>query len=344
MTMGDLREVLRERADGPSPANPRRHDEVRSRIRGRRRRRRAAAGALTGVAAAAAVVVTVSLLPGASPDDTTALTRPGPSATNPAEKGLPERFTAPDGTEYRRVATAAITGEKKASVKVPVSGLPLEVAALCVGDRDANSPRVWVDGRFGRVGDGFGPCRPDRELQPLTVPEGAEQVTVTFDTTTSGRGCVRKVKGGPCLEVQKKEGGWRLAVYEWTPPSRPVTPEPVRAFPERLAGKKLAATATGVYPQDDTIELKVTSTTGRIGFDQLCSGDLADRMRFTLTIDGEKSPATSGCGVWKQGEFPMAMSEHRIPKGREVTVTGRIEIQGEHTNRPIAWGVGAYRD
>ncbi|MEV4174667.1 hypothetical protein [Nonomuraea sp. NPDC049709] len=341
MTVQDLRDVLRERAEGPSPANPRRHDQVRARIRRTRLRRRAAAGTALVAAVAAGMV----LLPGtAAPParETTTAARLAPTAT---AKELPLRFTAPDGTEYRRLATAALEadGAKKTSVTIPVSGRPLDVAALCDGEFGASAPKILVDGNHTGP-RGFTSCPNAMELQPLVVPPGATRVTVTFDTTTTGWGCVVKKKGGPCVRVPEKRAGWDLAVYEWTPPSRPVTPEPVKAFPDRAGGRRLASMSTGVYPNDSTIELEVVSTGGRIGIDQLCSGDLAARMWFTYRVNGGQSPSTVMCGVWKEGPYPMAMSEFEVPKGKKVTITGRMGLWGEHTNRPVDWAVAVYRN
>ncbi|MEV0390318.1 hypothetical protein [Nonomuraea sp. NPDC050643] len=340
MTVQDLRDVLRERAEGPSPANPRRHDEVRARIRRTRLRRRTmAGGAVVAMASVVAVVAVVALLPGTAEE-------PPPATTVTAEpaSGLPERYTAPDGTAYRRLATARLTAEgaKKTSVTIPLSGLPLDVAARCDGEFGSGAPRILVDGRHTGP-RGFAPCPTGMDLQPLVVPEGAKEVTVTFDTTTSGSACATRTRNGPCVPVKPRRAGWDLAVYEWTPPARPVTPEPVRALPGRLGGKRLISQSTGVWPGDSTFEVEVVGTGGTIGIDQICSGDLAGRMWFRYRVDGKESPATSGCGVWKKGAFPMAMAEFTLPKGKRVTVTAQVGLWGESTNRPVDWAIGVYK-
>ncbi|TMR88994.1 hypothetical protein [Nonomuraea basaltis] len=330
MTVQDLRDVLRERAEAPSPANPHRHDQVHARIRRTRLHRRLTAGA----AVVAAVVVGVSLLPGTTerPRETTAAARPAPE--------LPERFTAADGTEYRRVATATLKAKaaQKTSVTIPVTGKPLDVAALCDGVSGGEPPNVSVNGRDDPESS-FTPCEKEMQLRELTVPDDAEEVTVTFDTTTYGSGCVSKTKGGPCVPIEPRPVGWSLAVYEWTPPARPVEAEPVRAFPGRLGGGKLAAFTSGMWPQDSSFTMTFKST-GTVLIDQLCTGDLAGRMRFTFQVDG--SPGSGNCGIWKEGPFPMAMSEFWIPKGKQVTVRGKLRLRGESANRPVRWSVGAY--
>ncbi|MGW4967075.1 hypothetical protein ACWEPL_58490 [Nonomuraea sp. NPDC004186] len=339
MTVQDLRDVLRERAEAPSPGNPNRHEQVSSRIRRTRLRRRATAGA---AAVAASAVVGVSLSPGT-------VTAPGPGTTATARTeqdkpaGLPEEFTAGDGTAYRRLAVGTIgkEGAKKVSLTVPVSGKPLDVAMTCDGDTGADSPVVVVNDRAD-TGSQAVPCGKSMQLRPLSVVRrGATEATVTFDTTVVARGCVQFKKDGPCVTPKPKEATWHVAVYEWTPPARPVEPEPVRDFPDRLAGWKLARSATGMWDRNRSFTLVVTSPGGKISLDQLCTGELATRMWFKYRVDAEESMATS-CAVWKSGPYPMALQEFFVPKGKKVTITGKIGFWGEYTNRPVRWSVGVY--
>ncbi|MFI7637981.1 hypothetical protein [Nonomuraea sp. NPDC049400] len=339
MTVQDLRDVLREQAETPSPANPYRHEQVRSRIRRTRLRRRVTAGA----AVVAAVAVGVYLIPGAvaAPErgTTAAQTEHGTAAA-----GLPESFTSRDGTRYRRLATATLkkNGEAKTSVKVPVSGKPLDVAAACDGDGGSPAPNVSVNGRDDPKSS-FAPCEKGMFLRPLTMIEpGATEATVTFDTITYGSPGCGQEQGGTCGPVVPEQSTWRLAVYEWTPPARPVQPERGKALPARLAGWKLARSATGVSDRDRSFSLVVKSESGKVAIDQLCTGDLATRTWFTYQVGLEKSAATATCAVWKTGPFPMAMAEFRVPKGERVTITGRLGVLGESTNRPVRWSAGVY--
>ncbi|MEV4576139.1 hypothetical protein AB0K16_23115 [Nonomuraea jabiensis] len=341
MTVQDLRDVLRERAETPSPANPYRHDQVRSRIGRIRLRRRVTVGT---AAVAASAVVGVSLLPG-----TVTAPEPGTTATARAEQdrpaGLPEEFTAGDGTAYRRLAVGTIRteGAKKVALTVPLSGKPLDVAMTCDGEADAGSPIVFVNGRAD-TGSRILACGKAMQLRPLSVVRrGETEATVTFDTTVVGRGCVQRKKDGPCVTPTPKEATWHVAVYEWTPPARPVEPEPVKDFPDRVNGWKLARSATGVWDRDSSFTLEVRSPSGKIGMEQLCTGELAGRMWFKARINGTDSQKmVGGCGVWKSGDYPMAMTEYAVPKGSRVTITGKIGLWGEYTNRPVRWSVGVY--
>ncbi|MEV3987079.1 hypothetical protein [Nonomuraea sp. NPDC049758] len=339
MSVQDLREMLRERAEGPAPAIPDRHELVRRRVR-RTWRRRVMASAAATVAAGAAVL---SLLPGG------AVTRHEPatsaSAVAPAPEPLPERFTAHDGTGYRRLATATVRtdGARKTSVTIPVTGRPLDVAALCDGSFGATAPRISVAGRAAGASPPISPCLKGMELVPLPVPAGAGQVTVTFDTTTRGGGCTRQGKGAPCVTPEPVKAVWNLAVYEWTPPARPVDPEPLRAFPKRLPSWELAgATQDRIWPQDGTATVTVRGDGGRMGIEALCAGDLARRMWFTYRIEGGDEGVVT-CSQWTGGPYPMAMTELAVPEGRRVTVTVRAGIWGEGTNRPVRWAMAVYR-
>ncbi|MEQ4721599.1 hypothetical protein [Nonomuraea sp. B19D2] len=335
MTVQDLRDVLREQAEAPSPANPYRHEQVRSRIRRTRLRRRVTAGA----AVVAAVAVGVYLVPAAPRErETTAAAQTG-STAKPGR--LPESFTSGDGTEYRRLAATALKakGETKTSVKVTVSGKPLEVAGRCDGDPRSDTPAVLVNGQV-TAGPGSLPCSKEMSMFPLTVPRGVTEVTVTFDTIRVGGGCARRKKDGPCVPIEPRPANWSLAVYEWTPPAEPVEPGPVGAFPARAGGMKLADSTTGVWPRDSSFTLAVRSGSGKLGVDQLCTGDLASRLWFRIQVEGQES--SGNCGVWKKGSYPMAMSEFAVPKGKRVTITGKISIWGGHTNRPVRWSVGAF--
>lgn len=334
MTVQDLRDVLRERAEGPSPANPARHEQVGAHIRRIRRRRRVVGGAAAGVAAAA-VLFGAWLVPGAAD-------QPQKATVAASIAKLPERFTAPDGTEYRRVATTAIeaTGDRKAVVTVPLSGKPLDVAGVCEG-ADNTPLRVSAGARTSSIG--FRGCTKAMQLHPLPVPGNTGEVKVTFDTTTRGTGCVQVQSGGPCLPVEPERGDWSLAVYEWTPPAEPVVPAPVKDLPRRLGNWKLTDSKTGLWPRDTTARFEIVGTGRKLAFDQICGGDLARRLLVHTATDLTDSQQSTTCSEWKNGPFPMAMTElPAVPKGKRVVVTVRISVLGEATNRPIRWSFGLY--
>ncbi|NUP80149.1 MAG: hypothetical protein HOV96_21655, partial [Nonomuraea sp.] len=181
------------------------------------------------------------------------------------------------------------------------------------------------------------------ELVPLIVPAGADRVTVPFDTTTRGGGCVRKGEDGPCVPQTPPKAVWSLAVYEWTPPAEPVEPDPLRDFPKRVAGwEQGRATRDLMWPRDRAFTLTVEGKGGRIGIEALCGGDLAERMWFAYRADGGEE-VTGTCGRWENGPYPMAMNEFTVPEGERVTVTGRAGIWGADTNRPVRWAVAVYR-
>ncbi|MCA2226491.1 hypothetical protein [Nonomuraea aurantiaca] len=342
MTVHDLRDVLREHGDGPSPANPARHEEIAARIRRIRLRRRALGGG--GVTAvAAAVALGVSLLPGSLSRPTEPRPATASEATlvpkQPADF-LPERFTTSDGTKYRRIAITAIkrAGPTKVSVTIPVSGKPLDVGAVCAGP-STDAPSVSTgDGRSTSAD--FGGCSRSMQLRPLLVPAATSgsKLTLTFNTTVRGGGCL--MRNGTCVPRKPTRGLWSLAVYEWTPPARPAEPPPLKALPDHAGEARLAETKTGVWPQNGSATFKVR---GKVGFDTLCTGDLAGRLWFSFMANGHPAGGSGSCGVWEGGAFPSAVSEFSYPTNKTTTVKVTWKLLGTATNRPVRWSVGLYQ-
>ncbi|WP_344580347.1 hypothetical protein [Nonomuraea roseoviolacea] len=349
MTVRDLRDVLREHGDAAPPPNPARHEQVRARIGRIRRRRRLLA---TGTAAAAvAAVLGVVVLPG-GPGQRGNTTVAVDSAATPAgdtpTPKLPETFTAPDGTVYRRLAMTSIgaTGSRKATVTIPVTGKPLDVAGVCTPRGEAPSGiQIRIDGRPTTNGGLI--CargrQPQRRLEPLTVPAGPDRATITFDTTTHGSTCGRPDPKNPCRPVTPERVPWDLAVYEWTPPQQPVQPAAPKAFPRTSAGWKLADTGTGTWPGKTSLTFRVRGDGGQIGLDAVCTGDLGARLWFRYEIDGKDTGAASGCAVWEKGPYPMAMTLFKSRKGKPMTITVKPFVESSVEGRPIRWSVGLFR-
>ncbi|MEU0571333.1 hypothetical protein ABZ297_38880, partial [Nonomuraea sp. NPDC005983] len=303
-----------------------------------------AATALLGVLAVGAPMLQTAAQPLQQ-----ATTAARPAATQPATMGsapakptpkLPERFTAPDGTEYRLVADSRImlAGGTKATVTVPVTGKPLAMGAVCTGSDDSG-PRVSTGERMFPPA-AFTVCSRHLALQPLVVPKGAKQVTVTVDDTTRGRGCVWDKARNTCEPQQPKRGTWFLAAYEWMPPAKPVDPGEPKPFPAKVSGWKLAETKTGTFPQDATATFHLEGGHS-YGLDQLCTGDLASSLRFSYL--GAITGVVGSCGVWESGPWPYAMNEVRVPKGQRLRVSIRLSMPGEVGNRPVRWSVGLFR-
>ncbi|MEU8149870.1 hypothetical protein [Nonomuraea sp. NPDC048901] len=340
MTVHDLRNVLREHGDGPSPANPARHEEIAARIRRIRLRRRMLGGGGV-VAVAAAVALGVSLLPGSLAEPTEPRHEPAAEATAiPTGLAglLPEQFIASDGTKYRRIAITSIkrTGPTKVSVTIPVSGKPLDVGAVCAGP-DSSAPRISAGNRSMTAH--FSGCSRRMRLQPLQVPAATRgKLTITFDTTTSGKVCL--IRNGKCVPREFTRGAWSLAVYEWTPPARPAEPTTLAAMPDHAGKARLAETKAGVWPQEGSATFKVR---GKVGFDTSCTGDLADRLWFSFVVNGRPQGGSGACGVWEGGAFPSAVSEFSFPTNKTTTVKVTWKLLGSDTNRPVRWAVGLYQ-
>ncbi|MEU7742721.1 hypothetical protein [Nonomuraea sp. NPDC049158] len=338
MTVHDLRDVLREHGDGPSPANPARHEEIAARIRRIRLRRRALGGGVAAVAAA--VALGVSLLPGSLSGPTEPLPATAAEATlvpkQLADFLLPQ-FTASDGTKYRRIATASIkrTGPTKVSVTIPVSGKPLDVAAVCAGpNKGGVRVSTSADGPASAI---FTRCSKRMELRPLRVPGSTSgtKLTVTFDAIDWD--CTSR--NGKCVQPKTVPGAWSLAVYEWTPPARPVEPPPFKDLPDHVGKAQLAERKTGVWPQEASATFKVR---GKAGFAAVCTGDLAGRLLFSFEVDGRKQSGSRSCS-WEGSAFPLAVSDFANPTDRTTTVKVTWMLLGSGTNRPVRWSFGVYR-
>ncbi|MFC4592232.1 hypothetical protein [Sphaerisporangium corydalis] len=340
MSMHELRSVLRERGDDAPAPNPARYAQVEARIRRTRRRRRGAAAAAVLAAVSVMALPLVDLTPGRPRDTTTAAVRPSPD--------LPGRFTADDGAEYTRLAVTRLEppGRPKAIVTVPVSGRPLDIAATCDGGEKAQVPPITsIDGKVSIESSFIGPCTKKMTLKPLSVPKGASEVTIKF---TISRGepsaCVQGSGKKTCEPVTgpQDQAVWHFAIYEWLPAETPSRPRAPKAFPERVEGEKLLEVRNGTWPQNSEATFKVMGRGRKLGLDQLCTGTLADRMRYTYQVNGRDLGVAGDCAVWTTGSYPMAISEFDAPAGKWITVRLRWEMPGAPTGRPVRWSVGLF--
>ncbi|MFG3438491.1 hypothetical protein ACGF0J_14705 [Nonomuraea sp. NPDC047897] len=260
---------------------------------------------------------------------------------------LPASFTSADGAVYRRLGVASVgtSSGGKATITIPVTGKPLDVASVCSrGGRPGSShavPRITI----GRTPVNTGLyCLQGRQLVSLPVPVGAgKEVTVTFDTTTVGSACVREKPSDPCRKVEEEPTDWSLAVYEWTPPERPVEPPALRALPHRAGGLALTQSRSGTWPREASVTFRVRGNGRKVGVDQLCSGELAGRLRFRFEVDGRDTGSGTSCGGWKNGTYPLAISEVTVPKGRTATITVKASMPSAAPNRLVRWSVGLYQ-
>ncbi|MFC4531503.1 hypothetical protein [Sphaerisporangium dianthi] len=348
MTVQDLQNALRSHGEAPVPANPARHDQVQARIRRIRRRRHAAvAGAAAAALSAAAVLGFVSLSGQAQRDqDAVAVAQrssgvPAQKSGPPEHTALPRTFTSADGTEYRRLAVTAIakTGAKKATVTVPVTGKPLDIAAVCSGGRRSSmGVLVRINGRAG--GQGPLPCATGRQLVPLAVPAGAgERITVTFELVKRLSGCV--IVAGSCVQPDDARVRWSLAVYEWTPPEHPVEPQAPRGLPKPPKGYSPADSRTGTWPRDRSLTFDVLGDGKPIGVHHVCTGDVASRLSFEIELNG-RFASRGGCGAWTDKSSSLTLAEFRVPKGKKATITVNLTMRPEAPNRPVRWSVGLW--
>ncbi|MEV4568547.1 hypothetical protein AB0K12_32665 [Nonomuraea sp. NPDC049419] len=330
-TLRDLHELFDDMS-AAAPDNRGRITQLERRIR-RDTRHRATGTALAAAAvvAAATMFVPTVLSPGPTPPhrETTAAVEP------PA--GLPMQFTSNDGSAYHRLAFATLTKEaKKASLTVPVSGKPLEVAALCPKDNPTRfaGPGVLVNGKPSS--SWFQQCLTGERmaLEAVNVPKSADHVTITFDTANEP--CARK-QIEPCQPAD-----WPVAVYEYTPPAQPVEPASIEDFPRTLGTLKLAGQASGVWPRTSSFKLTVTSPGGYFRVEHRCTGDLAGRLTITYRIGDEASQGAWICTRGRPTETNAMLWSRKVPEGATITVSGKVKVQAGHPNRQARWSVAVY--
>ncbi|HUR04418.1 MAG TPA: hypothetical protein VM347_17880 [Nonomuraea sp.] len=175
------------------------------------------------------------------------------------------------------------------------------------------------------------------ELRPLPVPVSTSgtKLTVTFDAINWN--CTWRK--GKCEQPKTIRSAWSLAVYEWTPPARPVEPPPFKDLPDHVGKTRLVERKTGVWPQETSATFKVR---GKVGFDSMCTGDLAERLWVSFEVNGKRSGSHS-CSRWKGGAFPPAVSGYTYPTDRTTTVKVTWTLLGSGTNRPVRWSLGLYQ-
>ncbi|WP_219463232.1 hypothetical protein [Nonomuraea rhizosphaerae] len=342
-TIRNLRDLLDDMS-ADAPHEHRRVAQIERRIRRDARRRRTVPTILAGAVALTAISVLIpALLTPASPGKPRQTT-----AAHQLTPELPPHFTAKDGTPYRRLTTTTLTarstGQKKTSVTIPVSGKPLDVAGLCDGaPGKTEAPQIIVNGALTSAQLG---CTRGKDvvLAPLFLPKGATQVTVTFDSTPWECG---RSKSRPCSGVKfLRPADWTLAVYEWTPPARPVEPEPIKALPRVRGGMRLIGEASGVWPKDSSFTMTITSPGGSIGFDYLCTGDLAARLHISYRTGKGDLFGGGTCRSRPEGldpdMSPSELTEIRVPKGQKVTISGKASMRGEGRNRQVRYLIGVY--
>lgn len=338
-TLNNLRDVFDDMS-ARAPDNHQRIAQLERRIR-RDRRRRAAGAVLAGAAVITAAAVTVpDLLPSG-----TVAPQMSVAAQPAAEEKLPEQFTSEDGSDYRRLAATTLHKDEKAtSLTVPVTGKPLEVAAVCPKGKPTvlARPRVFVDGKF--VGTWFNQCLVKENmgmvLDTLNVPEGAQQLTVTFDATDEV--CAGHASDQCPDRPTWQPAEWPLAVYEYTPPAQPVEPAPIEDFPATIGSQKLVGQATGVWPQETTFSRTFTSPGGYFRIEHRCTGSFADRITISYQIGDKSYQGAWVCGDRSLDESNVMLWSPKVPKGTKITISGKVQMDGGHPNRQTRWAVGVY--
>ncbi|MFC5818195.1 hypothetical protein [Nonomuraea harbinensis] len=303
----ELMDVLGERSR-PALERPVPWESLRGRVRRARRRRRLAVGA-------AAVLVVAGVGVGV-PLGLRTPTDGGPTAVTVVDE-IPARYEEPDGTDYRRIATATLdlAWQESVSVEVKLSGRPLAVLAHCTKESSMTAPKVTarVPGsaqvyRLSRPAFlGFA-CERGRAVDLEPLPDDARTATVTIRA-----------------QHPRRDGRWRLGVYEWTPPAEmPTAPAPYRppaSFSRNPTFHKIAQATTG-WPGSREVTVRVRSTGRPIALVVACSGAIGGRVTQEVSVNGSPYKGFADCSPpFLRG--PAYQGLGRLPKG---TVTIRVKV------------------
>ncbi|MFD0468335.1 hypothetical protein ACFQ0B_08485 [Nonomuraea thailandensis] len=305
----DLHDLLEERSR-PALDRPVPWDRLRTRTRAARRRRLVTA-AVAGAAAASVVVAGMLVEPWsparvAQPRVTDAPT----TAVSPHL--LPASFEEPDGTLYRRIATATLDAPTKSKVtfEVKVSGRPLAIMANCPSRAPGAVPHVTVEKPVERwtaltpVPLLNAACTSNRPVDVLPLPTG----TATFSITMPKSG--------------ERPKAWRFGVYEWTPPGTMKKPAPPVAPPKMFGGPagdeyRLVATQSVTWPAAREVTLTVPATGRAPVLMVYCGGGIARRLNEEIFVNGRLEKAL-------RGECAAPPSTH----SRGYTILGRKNLPG----------------
>ncbi|GAA0942334.1 hypothetical protein [Nonomuraea longicatena] len=332
----ELREILRERS-APAAGRPIPWAALRPRAR-RRPALLAVAATALAIAVPGGLITAWQSAPasvGAKAEPSTGPTRtitvtpaPGPGNGRPGGS-LPERFTGPDGTLYRRIATREYDSAEGTTQRfdVPLTGKPIAVLAVCKDRHEATkipmAPviTVRVPGAPKTYRLVSSPtltrsCMHDRAADVEPLPQRARRATVTV------------------MGADRQRERVSLGVYEWSAPDRPAGIVPPK--PNTSAGARLLASKSVRWPAQRELTLAVPAGRREQYASIACAGVLAHRLAIEILADGESWARGALCGPAGTGEF------FALPaRARTVTIRPVLTHAG-HARLPGAMTAGLY--
>ncbi|WP_336210942.1 hypothetical protein [Nonomuraea sp. LPB2021202275-12-8] len=333
----ELHDLLDERSR-PAADRPIPWESLRRRT-GRARHRRLTAAVASAAALVVVVVVGVSggLLGLGEPD------RDDPTVASVADP-IPARYVEPDGTVYRRIATATLDAQRQKSVSfdVEVGDRPLAILASCPTGATSETPNFFV--RVPGVAKLFttspipgmmSTCDDNRAMDVMPLPEGTRRATFTVETPRRGT-------------ARERPQRWRFGVYEWTPPATlkaaPTPVEPPAKF-SRQPEFRLVTKKTVTWPAAREVEVTVPYTGRQLALMAYCGGGIAGRLDREDRVNGRPTKTAVICESPPDGRgFGYAVLGTRtLPAKGPVTIQVRVKARiPEYLRRPGTLTVAVY--
>ncbi|MEV5560818.1 hypothetical protein AB0L44_44900 [Nonomuraea wenchangensis] len=323
---GRLRDLLVERSS-PALDRPIPWHSLRARARGARRRRLSAVAVAVTFAVAVVAGGTIVSLHGPDQVDQ-------PTTAKVTEK-LPIQYEEPDGTVYRRLATATLDSSREESTtfQVEVSGKPVAILPDCPYSKAA-PPRISA--RVPGLNKNFtlspapflmNSCAlgKARDMQPF--PTGTRTVKFTVES----------------LPGHTAPGVWRFGVYEWTPAATMRTASPPVEPPATLSKDlRLVAKGSTTWPGTREVTLTVPNRGRGLALVTYCGDGLAERLSQKLWVNGRLVKGLMSCSFSPRGAGFLLLGK-RLSSKKTTTIRVRLETSiPEYQRRPGTLTMAVY--
>jgi hypothetical protein len=254
-------------------------------------------------------------------------------------KDIGDRFTAEDGTVYKRVSLSKLVWPEQTTVAVTVTrgDKPLAAVLQCNGKSDVMVDLYYPDERnvdaLG-MGNTCGVAPDPIELSSLRK---GQRTTLSMNASDT-------VDGG---QTPTGSATWTTSIYEWTPPAKPAK---APKMPKLLKAGQLLKSTGGIWPDTKTLTLTVPYRGNQLFFAMQCTGAISDHARLDSTLNGKPVELgftdafsnTSNCD--STSDNMQGSNKLSVPEGtKQVTLTVRLAgLDPAYHNRTSSWTIGLF--